>query len=704
MLFAIAAANRDPAYWNDPDRLRPDARAAGHRHLRVRSEVLPGSPSRAVARCSPRSTSCSSACPGCGSSTTRDPSRSGASSGTPMRSTSRGPRDAGTVSVEPDEFRGRIGRDWRDSEPWWPDPERAPAERAERRARRARRRRLRAARLLRLRHRHADVRPARRRRAALHELPHHRAVLADARVPPDRSQPPLGRHGPHHRPRTRLPRLHGTHPEVVRLPVRDAARARLRDVRGRQVAPHARRRDAPRRGARPLAARARLRALLRLLRRRDAPVRARARARQPLRRGAGRLRRRLPPHRGPRRPRDRATSPTCARSTPRSRSSSTSAPARATRRTRCRPEWIERYRGRFDQGWDRGARRRSRASSTTGIIPPGTELSPRPDWVPAWDALVRRRSAASRRASWSASPAYLSHADAQIGRVVVVPRGARRARQHARSSSSATTARAARAARTGSINDLRTLERHPAGHARDGEPHRRARRPDDAQQLPVGLDDGRQHAVPPLEARGARGRRRRPVHRALAVAHRRARRDPPPVRPRDRRRADDPRRRRRRRRRRRSTASRSGRSRARASRRRSPTRTRADARHAVLRDARLARDLPRRLEGGDLQAARSAVLRPTTTPTCRSTTTCGSCTTSPRTSRSATTSRPQEPERLRELDRPLVGRGRAQPRAARSTTAPASRSWSRPRPGSRRARGSSTDRTARGYRRTSRST
>src|SRR6185295_7912451 len=30
-------------------------------------------------------------------------------------------------AVEPSEFRGRIGRDWRDSEPWWPDPERAPA-------------------------------------------------------------------------------------------------------------------------------------------------------------------------------------------------------------------------------------------------------------------------------------------------------------------------------------------------------------------------------------------------------------------------------------------------------------------------------------------------------------------------------------------------------------------------------------------------
>ncbi|MFM8305284.1 MAG: sulfatase-like hydrolase/transferase, partial [Actinomycetota bacterium] len=28
--------------------------------------------------------------------------------------------------MEPSEFKGRIGRDWRDSEPWWPEPERPP--------------------------------------------------------------------------------------------------------------------------------------------------------------------------------------------------------------------------------------------------------------------------------------------------------------------------------------------------------------------------------------------------------------------------------------------------------------------------------------------------------------------------------------------------------------------------------------------------
>src|SRR5882672_5700499 len=28
--------------------------------------------------------------------------------------------------MEPSDFQGTIGRDWRTSEPWWPEPERAP--------------------------------------------------------------------------------------------------------------------------------------------------------------------------------------------------------------------------------------------------------------------------------------------------------------------------------------------------------------------------------------------------------------------------------------------------------------------------------------------------------------------------------------------------------------------------------------------------
>ena len=42
----------------------------------------------------------------------------------------------------------------------------------------------------------------------VHPLPHHRPLLADAGGAADRAQPPLGRHGRHHRDRHRRPRLH----------------------------------------------------------------------------------------------------------------------------------------------------------------------------------------------------------------------------------------------------------------------------------------------------------------------------------------------------------------------------------------------------------------------------------------------------------------------------------------------------------------
>src|SRR5690606_37654583 len=49
--------------------------------------------------------------------------------------------------------------------------------------------------------------------------------------------------------------------------------------------------------------------------------------------------------------------------------------------------YIERYRGHFDQGWDRWRTEVFERQLATGVLPPGTELSERPSWVPAWDSL-----------------------------------------------------------------------------------------------------------------------------------------------------------------------------------------------------------------------------------------------------------------------------------------------------------------------------
>ena len=111
---------------------------------------------------------------------------------------------------------------------------------------------------------------------------------------------------------------------------------------------------------------------------------------------------------------------------------------------------------------------------------------------------------------------FLSHADEQIGRVLSFVEALEESTTLVMlvSDNGASSEGGVR----GSINDARLWNGLPAGRT-----ELRARIDEfgdgvGAQQLPVGLDDGRQHAVPAVEARGARGRHRRPVHRVVAGA------------------------------------------------------------------------------------------------------------------------------------------------------------------------------------------
>ncbi|HXQ60102.1 MAG TPA: arylsulfatase, partial [Acidimicrobiales bacterium] len=79
--------------------------------------------------------------------------------------------------------------------------------------------------------------------------------------------------------------------------------------------------------------------------------------------------------------------------------------------------WIDRYREAFDDGWDAWRERTYARQLALGVIPPGTGLSARPPWVPAWDELGElQRTVASRFMECFAG--FLSHTDAQIGRLV----------------------------------------------------------------------------------------------------------------------------------------------------------------------------------------------------------------------------------------------------------------------------------------------
>ncbi|RAY12739.1 arylsulfatase [Actinomadura craniellae] len=81
------------------------------------------------------------------------------------------------------------------------------------------------------------------------------------------------------------------------------------------------------------------------------------------------------------------------------------------------PEWVEPYHGRFDHGWEAWREETFRRQRAAGVVPPGTTLTPRPDWVPAWDGLGadERRMYARQQEVFAG---FLTHTDAQIGRLI----------------------------------------------------------------------------------------------------------------------------------------------------------------------------------------------------------------------------------------------------------------------------------------------
>jgi arylsulfatase len=80
-------------------------------------------------------------------------------------------------------------------------------------------------------------------------------------------------------------------------------------------------------------------------------------------------------------------------------------------------EWIEKYQGKFDAGWDAYREETHQRQLESGILPPGTELSPRPDWVKAWDTLSTDEKKLYAH-MMEIFAGFLGHTDFHIGRLV----------------------------------------------------------------------------------------------------------------------------------------------------------------------------------------------------------------------------------------------------------------------------------------------
>ncbi len=81
------------------------------------------------------------------------------------------------------------------------------------------------------------------------------------------------------------------------------------------------------------------------------------------------------------------------------------------------PEYLAKYRGRYDEGWDVVRERWFRRQIELGVIPAHTELAPRNPGVDAWDELPENQQRLNARLQ-EAFAAFLDHTDVQIGRLV----------------------------------------------------------------------------------------------------------------------------------------------------------------------------------------------------------------------------------------------------------------------------------------------
>lgn len=80
-------------------------------------------------------------------------------------------------------------------------------------------------------------------------------------------------------------------------------------------------------------------------------------------------------------------------------------------------EWSDRYAGSFDQGWEQWRREVFERQVALGVVPEGTTLTERPDWIPDWETLTdeERRLFARFHEVYAG---FLTHFDHHLGRLL----------------------------------------------------------------------------------------------------------------------------------------------------------------------------------------------------------------------------------------------------------------------------------------------
>jgi arylsulfatase A-like enzyme len=80
-------------------------------------------------------------------------------------------------------------------------------------------------------------------------------------------------------------------------------------------------------------------------------------------------------------------------------------------------KWIEKYKGKFDQGWEKLREETLARQIKLGTVPPGTRLAPMPDIVQPWDSFKPEEKRVLAR-EMEVYAAMAEHTDHEIGRVI----------------------------------------------------------------------------------------------------------------------------------------------------------------------------------------------------------------------------------------------------------------------------------------------
>jgi len=80
-------------------------------------------------------------------------------------------------------------------------------------------------------------------------------------------------------------------------------------------------------------------------------------------------------------------------------------------------EWLDKYKGKFDMGWEKLREQIFANQKRLGVIPANTQLTPWPDALPHWDSLtpIQKKLYARQAEAFAAYTAYTDH---EIGRVI----------------------------------------------------------------------------------------------------------------------------------------------------------------------------------------------------------------------------------------------------------------------------------------------